>query len=92
MRLRIKTTFTLLLTVAAVSAGTTVAQNPAPGATASGAGFWATVLPAETAATVNNRVKVVLILSRSGVSYCSTVSCTVVECVSVPLAPVIVSV
>lgn len=36
MRLRIKTTYALLLTVAAVSAGTAVAQNPTPAATASG--------------------------------------------------------
>jgi hypothetical protein len=32
----------------------------------------------ETAATVNSRAKVVLILSRMGVSSYSTVSCTVV--------------
>ena len=36
MRLRIKTTIALLLTVAAVSAGTAAAQNPAPSATSSG--------------------------------------------------------
>jgi outer membrane immunogenic protein len=36
MRLRIKTTIALLLTVAAVSAGTAAAQNPAASATSSG--------------------------------------------------------
>jgi hypothetical protein len=60
-------------------------------AAADWAGFWATAVPVETAAMVNNREDKALIRLAWGLLYC-TVSCTVVECESVPLVPVIVSV